>query len=179
MISTLERGCMQCGNHLGCEFRINVYLNALEMKVNKTIPKERFFRRLCGMGPPPVRPNFTVLCLGLSNSGKSTLLAVLSGESADSIRPTIGFSIKALMFDECFVDVKELGGGDTVRPYWDKYYLGAQGVIFVVDSSADEDSYKIASTELHNALADPELDRLPLLVLCNFQDKPGARKQDE
>lgn len=50
----------------------------------------QFFRRLCGRGPPPVRPNFTVLCLGLGKSGKSTLLAKVSGESTDEIEPTVG-----------------------------------------------------------------------------------------
>ena len=55
----------------------------------------QIFRRLCCRGPPPIKPNFTVLCLGLKGAGKSTLLAVLSGESSDEIAPTVG-SYKAL-----------------------------------------------------------------------------------
>ena len=50
----------------------------------------QFFRRLCCRGPAPVPPNFTVLCLGLGRSGKSTLLAKLSGEATDKIEPTVG-----------------------------------------------------------------------------------------
>ncbi|XP_069138344.1 ADP-ribosylation factor-like protein 15 [Argopecten irradians] len=134
-----------------------------------------FFRRLCGFGPPPAKPNFTVLCIGLEKSGKSSLLAVLSGEKCDEIPPTIGFSIKALLFDDCIVDVKELGGGESIRPYWDRYYAGAQGIIFVVDSSSSDERLKLASNELHKALGDPVLDDLPLLVLCNYQDKPNAK----
>lgn len=138
-----------------------------------------FFRRLCGRGPPPVRPNFTVLCLGLGRSGKSTLLAKVSGESTDAIEPTVGFSIKALMFDDCFVDVKELGGGDSVRPYWDRYYTGGNGVIFVVDSSADDKTMQIAKTEFDKAMSHHELDNLPLLMLANYKDVPGARSEEQ
>ncbi|XP_052795913.1 ADP-ribosylation factor-like protein 15 [Mya arenaria] len=137
------------------------------------------FRRLCCGGPPPARPTFNVLCLGLGGSGKSSLLAKVSGESTDAIEPTVGFSIKALMFDSCFVDVKELGGGDNVRPYWNRYYGGSQGVIFVVDSSADSSTMDKCLAAFDEALSHPELDGLPLLVLANFQDKPRARREDE
>lgn len=139
----------------------------------------RLFRSVCGKTPPAPKPTFSVLCIGLSNSGKSTLLTLLSGESTEGIRPTVGFSIKALMFDNCFVDVKELGGSDNVRMYWNKYFTGAQGVIFVVDSACNDNDMKTANAELHKALADPELDDLPLLVLGNHQDKPGARTKEQ
>jgi hypothetical protein len=53
-------------------------------------PLEMIFRRVCGKAPPAPRPNFSALCLGLANSGKSTLLALLSGENAEGLRPTVG-----------------------------------------------------------------------------------------
>ncbi|XP_048733597.2 ADP-ribosylation factor-like protein 15 isoform X2 [Ostrea edulis] len=134
---------------------------------------------MCGRGPPAEKPNFTILCIGLSKSGKSTLLSVLSGESTENIQSTVGFSIKALMFDDCIVDVKELGGGDHVRPYWDKYFGGAEGVVFVVDSSGTDEDLQLTNNELHKALADPELDNLPLMVLCNYSDKEGAKTKEE
>ena len=37
-----------------------------------------------------MKPNFTVLCLGLGKSGKSTLLAKVSGEATNLIEPTVG-----------------------------------------------------------------------------------------
>lgn len=138
-----------------------------------------FFRRICGKAPAAPKPTFSVLCLGLANSGKSTILTLLSGENADGIRPTVGFSIKALMFADCFVDVKELGGSDNVRMYWNKYFCGAQAVIFVIDSAGSKESMETANAELHKALADPELDGLPLLVLGNHQDKEGARSKEQ
>ena len=48
-----------------------------------------------------------------------------------------------------------------------------------MDSASSEESMKTANAELHKALADPELDDLPLLVLGNHQDKEGARTQEQ
>lgn len=79
---------------------------------------------MCGHGPPVEKPNFNVVCIGLSKSGKSTLLSVLSGESTDNIEPTIGFRIKALMFNDCIVDVKELGGKNLHKQYLMCYMYG-------------------------------------------------------
>ena len=70
-------------------------------------------------------------------------------------------------------------GGDTVRPYWDRYFLGAQGVIFVVDSSADEKTMDLTIQEFHKALDNNQLDGLPLLILANYQDVKGARSEQE
>ncbi|KAK3601045.1 hypothetical protein CHS0354_029269 [Potamilus streckersoni] len=137
------------------------------------------FRRICCGGSPPVKPNYTVICIGLSKSGKSSILAKLSGESTDNIEPTIGFSIKALIFDNCFLDVKELGGGDNVRPYWDRYYLGTQGIIFVVNSAGSEEELNTTKEEFRKVMENEQLEGFPLLVLCNHQDQEAARSTDE
>lgn len=78
--------------------------------------------------------------------------------------------IKILLFNK---------GGENVRPYWDKYFGGAEGIIFVVDSSASDEDLQLANNELHKVLADPELDNLPLMVLCNYSDKEGAKSKEE
>lgn len=70
-------------------------------------------------------------------------------------------------------------GGEGVRPYWDKYFGGAEGIIFVVDSSASDEDLQLTNNELHKVLADPELDNLPLMVLCNYSDKEGAKSKEE
>jgi ADP-ribosylation factor-like protein 2 len=41
-----------------------------------------------------------ILLLGLDNSGKTTLLRRLNGESIDHISPTLGFNIKTVQFDQ-------------------------------------------------------------------------------
>ncbi|XP_067664421.1 ADP-ribosylation factor-like protein 15 [Haliotis asinina] len=137
------------------------------------------YRRLCCKSSPETKPNFSVICIGLTGAGKSALLALLSGDEFHNIPPTVGFSIKALIFEDCILDVKELGGGENVRPYWDRYFEGSQGIIFVVDSASSEEDFATAKSELNKALSNQFLRGLPLLILANHQDVEGAKSEAE
>ncbi|XP_020932349.1 ADP-ribosylation factor-like protein 15 isoform X5 [Sus scrofa] len=68
------------------------------------------FRALCCKGPPPARPEYDLVCIGLTGSGKTSLLSKLCSENPDSIVSTTGFSIKAVPFQNAILNVKELGG---------------------------------------------------------------------
>lgn len=48
------------------------------------------FRTLCCKGPPPPRPEYDVVCIGLTGSGKTSLLSRLCNEATDNIVPTTG-----------------------------------------------------------------------------------------
>ncbi|XP_064498774.1 ADP-ribosylation factor-like protein 15 isoform X4 [Pseudopipra pipra] len=137
------------------------------------------FRALCCKGPPPPRPEYDLVCIGLSGSGKTSLLSQLCSESLENIVSTTGFSIKAVPFQNAILNVKELGGADNIRKYWSRYYQGSQGVIFVLDSASSEDDLETARNELHSALQHPQLCTLPFLILANHQDKPAARSVQE
>ncbi|XP_015220564.1 ADP-ribosylation factor-like protein 15a isoform X3 [Lepisosteus oculatus] len=137
------------------------------------------FRALCCKGPPPPRPEYDVVCIGLTGSGKTSLLSRLCSEGTENIVPTTGFSIKAVPFQNAILNVKELGGADNIKKYWSRYYQGSQGVIFVLDSASSEEDLEIARNELHSALQHPQLCTLPFLILANHQDKPAARSLQE
>uniref|UniRef100_A0A8C5M2X3 ADP-ribosylation factor-like protein 15 n=1 Tax=Leptobrachium leishanense TaxID=445787 RepID=A0A8C5M2X3_9ANUR len=137
------------------------------------------FRALCCKGSPPPRPEYDIVCIGLTGSGKTTLLSQLCSESQDNIVPTTGFSIKVVPFQSAILNVKELGGAANIRKYWSRYYQGSQGVIFVLDSASSEEDLETARNELHSALQHPQLCTLPFLVLANHQDKPAARSLQE
>ncbi|XP_072427723.1 ADP-ribosylation factor-like protein 15 isoform X2 [Chiloscyllium punctatum] len=137
------------------------------------------FRAFCCKGPPSPRTEYDVVCVGLTGSGKSSLLTQLCSESTDNIIPTTGFSIKAVPFQNAILNVKELGGADNIRKYWSRYYQGSQGVVFVLDSASSEDDLETARNELHSALQHPQLCTLPFLILANHQDKPAARSLQE
>ncbi|XP_073200028.1 ADP-ribosylation factor-like protein 15 isoform X2 [Lepidochelys kempii] len=163
------------------------------------------FKALCCKGPPPPRPEYDLVCIGLTGSGKTSLLSQLCSESPENIVSTTGFSIKAVPFQNAVLNVKELGGilllvveggaclyhssyllelliqpgADTIRKYWSRYYQGSQGVIFVLDSASSEDDLETARNELHSALQHPQLCTLPFLILANHQDKPAARSVQE
>ncbi|XP_070955034.1 ADP-ribosylation factor-like protein 15 isoform X1 [Macaca nemestrina] len=148
-------------------FTINIYLLVL------------CFRALCCKGPPPARPEYDLVCIGLTGSGKTSLLSKLCSESPENVVSTTGFSIKAVPFQNAILNVKELGGADNIRKYWSRYYQGSQGVIFVLDSASSEDDLEAARNELHSALQHPQLCTLPFLILANHQDKPAARSVQE
>uniref|UniRef100_A0A8C9HH75 ADP-ribosylation factor-like protein 15 n=1 Tax=Piliocolobus tephrosceles TaxID=591936 RepID=A0A8C9HH75_9PRIM len=137
------------------------------------------FRALCCKGPPPARPEYDLVCIGLTGSGKTSLLSKLCSESPENVVSTTGFSIKAVPFQNAILNVKELGGADNIRKYWSRYYQGSQGVIFVLDSASSEDDLEAARNELHSALQHPQLCTLPFLILANHQDKPAARSVQE
>uniref|UniRef100_A0A8C8AJQ9 ADP-ribosylation factor-like protein 15 n=1 Tax=Otus sunia TaxID=257818 RepID=A0A8C8AJQ9_9STRI len=117
------------------------------------------FRALCCKGPPPPRPEYDLVCIGLTGSGKTSLLSQLCSESPENIVSTTG--------------------ADNIRKYWSRYYQGSQGVIFVLDSASSEDDLETARNELHSALQHPQLCTLPFLILANHQDKPAARSIQE
>eukprot|EP00042_Codosiga_hollandica_P036528 m.279780 g.279780 ORF g.279780 m.279780 type:complete len:110 (-) comp54908_c0_seq20:253-582(-) len=68
------------------------------------------YRRVTGATGAPPKPHFDVLLLGLSGAGKTRLLATLLGEDAGDIKPTQGFNIKSVKFDNVVLNVKEIGG---------------------------------------------------------------------
>lgn len=48
------------------------------------------FRALCCKGPPPPRPEYDLVCIGLTGSGKTSLLSQLCSESPENIVSTTG-----------------------------------------------------------------------------------------
>ncbi len=62
------------------------------------------------------------MVLGLDNSGKTTILKALSDETIDHIMPTQGFNIKSLMHAGFKLNVWDIGGQKSIRPYWRNYF---------------------------------------------------------
>jgi small GTP-binding protein len=74
--------------------------------------------------------------------------------------------------------VWDLGGQDKIRPLWRHYFEGAQGVIFVVDSS-DRGNFQKAKEEFHQLAQAPQLKNCPMLVFANKQGIEGAVTPDQ
>ncbi|XP_060762652.1 ADP-ribosylation factor-like protein 15a isoform X2 [Neoarius graeffei] len=137
------------------------------------------FRKLCCKGPRIPRPEYDVVCIGLSGAGKTSLIRRLCREGLDEIVPTQGFSIKAVAFPNAVLNVKELGGADNIKKHWSRYYQGSQGVVFVLDSTVSDEKMEACRSELLLALQHPQLCTLPFLILANHQDSPAARSVPE
>ena len=71
------------------------------------------------------------------------------------------------------MNVWDIGGQDKIRNLWKHYYVGADAIIFVVDS-ADRERVTLASKELEFILQDEDLKKSPLMVFANKQDLPDA-----
>eukprot|EP00727_Mastigamoeba_balamuthi_P013662 m51a1_g8919 putative adp-ribosylation factor-like protein 1 (186) ;mRNA; f:806035-807161 len=119
-----------------------------------------------------------ILILGLDSAGKTTILYRLHcGEVVTTI-PTIGFNVENVTYKNIKFQVWDLGGQDSIRPYWRCYYANTDAVVFVVDS-ADRARVGIAREELHTILEEEELRDAVLLVFANKQDLPGALAEAE
>ncbi|CAK8693940.1 unnamed protein product [Clavelina lepadiformis] len=127
----------------------------------------------CTKESAPLR-EFQIICIGITNSGKSTLLAVLTNENSDTVVPTIGFNIKEIQLPNALLKVKELGGGENIRSFWSRYYDNVQGVVFVIDGLCTHDQLEDTRREIHGAIKHPDLQTLPWMILCNKQDLEGA-----
>nr|XP_043897684.1 ADP-ribosylation factor-like 10 isoform X1 [Solea senegalensis] len=116
-----------------------------------------------------------VLVLGLDGAGKSSLLrGMVPAESTAQTRhsrPTHGFNFVSLDTGVCRLDFLEIGSSEELRRHWSEYVKHSHILVFVVDST-DQQRLPLAKAELHRLLgAEP---RLPVVVLGNKQDKPGA-----
>ncbi|KAL8590570.1 hypothetical protein ACOMHN_011006 [Nucella lapillus] len=120
-----------------------------------------------------------ILMVGLDAAGKTTILYKVKLNEVVSTIPTIGFNVetvtpvKGLTFT-----VWDVGGQDKIRPLWRHYYENSQGVLYVVDS-ADRERMMESREELHNVLNSDEMRGVPVVVLANKQDLPGAASVSE
>ena len=114
-----------------------------------------------------------ILMLGLDAAGKTTVLYKLKlGEVVTTI-PTVGFNVESVEYNNISFTVWDVGGQDKIRRLWRHYFLGTQGLVFVVDSS-DRDRVEDAREELMKVIGEDEMRDAALLVLANKQDLPNA-----
>ncbi|XP_009891626.1 PREDICTED: ADP-ribosylation factor-like protein 3 isoform X1 [Charadrius vociferus] len=110
-----------------------------------------------------------IVLLGLDNAGKTTLLKRLASEEVSTITPTQGFNIKSVHSHGFKLNVWDIGGQRSIRPYWRKYLGSTDLLIYVIDS-ADQKRFEETGQELAELTEDESLTGVPLLVFANKQD---------
>lgn len=118
-----------------------------------------------------------ILVLGLNEAGKSSFLLRLSRPDAalSCLQPTEGFNVVCINAENgSSLNFWELGGSETVRSYWPNFLHDTNVLVYVVDS-ADTKRLRCAAHEFQRVLQDERLRRVPVLVLANKQDLPGAQ----
>lgn len=124
-----------------------------------------------------------VVMLGLDSAGKSTVLYRLKFDQYVSTVPTVGFNCEKVKGTSgkakgVSFNIWDVGGQDKVRPLWKSYTRNTDGIVFVVDS-VDAERMEEAKVELLRCARCPENLGVPILIVANKQDLPGARDSDE
>ncbi|PIL36617.1 hypothetical protein GSI_00306 [Ganoderma sinense ZZ0214-1] len=114
-----------------------------------------------------------ILFLGLDNAGKTTILKKLNGEDIMGVSPTLGFNIKTFVHGKYTLNIWDVGGQRTLRPYWRNYFEQTDALVWVVDSG-DRMRMQDCKEELHSLLQEDRLAGASLLVFANKQDIQGS-----
>ncbi|XP_022068783.2 ADP-ribosylation factor-like protein 6 isoform X3 [Acanthochromis polyacanthus] len=118
-----------------------------------------------------------VLCLGLDNSGKTTIINQLkpANAQAQEIVPTIGFNIEKFKSSSLSFTVFDMSGQSRYRNLWEHYYKESHAIIFVIDSG-DKLRMVVAKEELDTLLNhdDIRIKKIPVLFFANKTDLRDA-----
>jgi len=134
-----------------------------------------FFSKIFG------KSEMRILMLGLDSAGKTTILYQLKlGAQVVKTIPTVGFNVETVHHKNIHFNVWDVGGQDKIRPLWRHYYLGTQGLIFVIDS-ADKERFDEAKQEFYRIINDREMRDACILIFANKQDQDpkDVMKADE
>ncbi|KFO33684.1 ADP-ribosylation factor-like protein 14 [Fukomys damarensis] len=115
-----------------------------------------------------------ILLLGLDSAGKSTLLYKLKLAKDVITIPTIGFNVEMIQMESSFsLTVWDVGGQEKMRTVWSDYCEHTDGLLYVVDC-ADRQRLEISRKEFKHILKNEHIKNVPVVILANKQDVPGA-----
>ena len=128
------------------------------------------------------KKDFTLLLVGLDNSGKTSIVNCLKPGATKSanIAPTVGFTAEKFRAKNLNFTTYDMSGQSRYRNLWEHYYREADAIVFVVDSS-DKMRFVVAMEEILSMIEHPELKNknTPLLVYANKCDLKEALGEKE
>ena len=105
-----------------------------------------------------------IIILGLDNAGKTTVMKKLCGEDVTEISPTVGFNIKTLEYNRYMLNIWDVGGQKSIRPFWRNYFEQTDGIVWVIDS-VDKFRMEECRLQLREILNQEKL--AGILLLCS------------
>lgn len=125
------------------------------------------------------RKGANIPMLGLDSAGKSTLLYKLRYKDSFITMPTIGFNVDMIEAGKDFtLTFWDVGGQKKMRELWSNFLEDAGGLLYVVDSS-DKRRLEESRKEFELILKNESIKNVPVVVLANKQDLPGALNAEE
>jgi len=119
------------------------------------------------------RKEYRIVVIGNQGAGKTSVCQKWTG-AAEIFESTNGFSVKSVSIGRGkTIHLFDLGGGEHIQPYWNRYFEGSSAIVFVVDSKSDENSFQEIIEMLCQHIAYEAAQQIPLLVLVNKCDSPG------
>ncbi|XP_068135381.1 ADP-ribosylation factor-like protein 14 [Hyperolius riggenbachi] len=120
-----------------------------------------------------------ILLLGLGASGKSTVLYRLKFKENFFTIPTVGFNVEMIQTEKHLqLTIWDVGGQEKMRAFWYNYFENTDGLVYVVDST-NEKTLVESKKEFKRILQNDMIKNVPVVVLANKQDLPGAQNADE
>ncbi|XP_063264249.1 ADP-ribosylation factor-like protein 14 [Prinia subflava] len=120
-----------------------------------------------------------IVMLGLDSAGKSTLLYKFRYKDVFLTMPTIGFNVDMIEAGKDFtLTIWDVGGQKKMRELWSNFLEDTDGLLYVVDSS-DKRRLDKSRREFELILKNDSIKNVPVVVLANKQDVPGALNAEE
>ncbi|XP_043330095.1 ADP-ribosylation factor-like protein 14 [Cervus canadensis] len=138
--------------------------------------KEKFKKPKMGLlnSKKPKAKQARILLLGLESAGKSTLLYKLKLDTDIVTMPTVGFNVEMLELAKgVSLTVWDVGGQEKMRTMWDLYCENTDGLVYVVDST-DTQRLEDSRQAFEHILKNEHIKNVPVVLLANKQDVPGA-----
>ncbi|KAK9236818.1 ADP-ribosylation factor family-domain-containing protein [Lipomyces kononenkoae] len=109
------------------------------------------------------------LLMGLDNAGKTTIVKQILGEDVKSVSPTLGFNIRTVESEGYKLNIWDVGGQSSLRPFWRNYFEKTDAILWVVDATA-LDRLLDCKIELDKIIREDRLIGAGLLILVNKID---------
>eukprot|EP01147_Barroeca_monosierra_P008628 gene8628-10294_t len=116
--------------------------------------------------------------LGLDAAGKTTLLNMLRDGRVQAAPPTLYPTAEELSIAGITFTTHDLGGHKQARRVWKTYFPAIDAIVFMVDAS-NRERFDESKTELDALLSDEKIAEVPIVVLGNKIDLPGAASEEE
>ncbi|KAI5153289.1 ADP-ribosylation factor-like protein 2 [Nematocida parisii] len=111
-----------------------------------------------------------IVILGPDNAGKTSLLRAYLNQNIADIKPTYGYQIVNTEMEveknKYEIEILDIGGQKSIRAYWDTYYSGVDGVLFVYDTYGTNEYKKI----IENTVSHPTLQDTEFICASNKAD---------